>query len=171
MTTSEQPAALGAGEPLEALATQRLTCAARIVAYIAVALWISIPCFWPKHIQANDLSSHMYNAWLVNQDEAGELTNVLFDHLPSWLLHTGSVVLTERVAVVTAGQIFFWVCFLFVSVLGRRPAWTLTALLAMLAYGSIFRLGFFNLALKGDRFSFATNDIQLYQVSTAGHSR
>ncbi|MBZ5608157.1 MAG: hypothetical protein LAP38_07865 [Acidobacteriia bacterium] len=114
---------------------------------------IAIPCVWQPHIQANDLSSHLYNAWLANQVSAGELkglylapqfTNVLFDHLLSLLLRTGSLVWTERIAVLLAVQVFFWGCFACASALGGRPAWTLAPFLALLAYGSVFRMGFFN---------------------------
>jgi hypothetical protein len=124
-----------------------------VASYILAALLISIPCFWQPHIQANDLSSHLYNAWLVNQVEAGQLkglyivpqfTNVLFDHLLSFLLKSGSVVFTERVAVLIAVQIFFWGCFALVSTVARRRAWTIIPFLALLTYGAVFRMGFFN---------------------------
>src|SRR5258708_12783337 len=32
---------------------------------------ILIPCFWQRHIQAGDLASHVYNAWLAQLVEAG----------------------------------------------------------------------------------------------------
>ncbi len=125
----------------------------RAALYLACALLIAIPCVWQPHIQAGDLSSHLYNAWLANQVASGRLhglyivpqfTNVLFDHLLSLLLKTGSVVLSERIAVVAAVQIFFWGCFAFVSAASDRPAWAVAPFLAMLAYGAVFRLGFFN---------------------------
>lgn len=125
----------------------------RAALYLACALLIAIPCAWQPHIQAGDLSSHLYNAWLANQVESGPLpglsivpqfTNVLFDHLLSLLLKTGSVVLAERIAVVAAVQIFFWGCFAFVFAASDRPAWAVAPFLAMLAYGAVFRLGFFN---------------------------
>ena len=63
--------------------------------YAIVSLLTGIPCIWQQHVQACDLSSHLYNAWLVNQVSAGNLpglyvvpqfTNVLFDHLLSFLM-------------------------------------------------------------------------------------
>jgi len=30
-----------------------------------VSAAILIPCFWQRHIQAGDLASHVYNAWLA----------------------------------------------------------------------------------------------------------
>src|SRR5260370_15253157 len=63
----------------------------------------------------------------------------------SFLLKTtGSVVVTERVAVTVAVQVFFWGCFAFVSVVAGRRAWSIVPFLLMLAYGAVFRLGFFN---------------------------
>lgn len=121
--------------------------------YAIVSLLIGIPCIWQRHIQACDLSSHLYNAWLVNQVSAGHLpglyvvpqfTNVLFDHLLSFLMESGGVVVAERVAVLLAVQIFFWGCFTLASVMGGRPAWSIAPFLAIAAYGAVFRIGFFN---------------------------
>src|SRR5450755_4338257 len=100
--------------------------------YALVSLLIGIPCVWQPHIQACDLSSHLYNAWLVNQVSAGQLpglytvpqfTNVLFDHLLSFLMRHGSALIAEKVAVLLAVQVFFWGCFRMVSVMAVCPAW------------------------------------------------
>jgi hypothetical protein len=121
--------------------------------YAIVSLLIGIPCVWQRHIQAGDLSSHLYNAWLVSEVSAGHLpglyiasqfTNVLFDHLLSLLLKTGSVVFAERVAVLAATQVFFWGCFTLASAAAGRPAWTAAPYLALLTFGAVFRMGFFN---------------------------
>jgi len=122
--------------------------------FALVALLISIPCLWQEHIQSVDLSSHLYNAWVVNEVNAGHLpglhvatqfTNVLFDvALSSLLKLTGGVAWTERIAVVAAVQIFFWGCFVFVSAAANSRAWQMAPVLAMLAYGAVFRIGFFN---------------------------
>jgi hypothetical protein len=126
-------------------------------AYAIVSLLIGIPCIWQRHIQAGDLSSHLYNAWLANEVSGGRLpgfyiatqfTNVLFDHLLSFLLKTGSVVFAERAAVLLAVQVFFWGCFRLASVVAGRPAWTAAPFLAIAAYGSVFRMGFFNFYLS-----------------------
>lgn len=127
---------------------------ARLLAWVLVAVAVSVPCWWQVHIQSVDLSSHLYNAWLVNQTAAGglpglhvatEYTNVLFDMVLSFLLkHTGSVVATERIAVTAAVEVFFWGCFAFVSATANRRAWSTLPLLLMVSYGAVFRIGFFN---------------------------
>jgi hypothetical protein len=128
----------------------------RFIPYAIVSLSIAIPCVWQPHIQAGDLSSHLYNAWLVNEVSAGHLaglyvvpqfTNVLFDRLLSLLMKSGSVVTTERTAVLLAVQVFFWGCFRLASVAVGRPAWTAAPYLALAAYGAVFRMGFFNFYL------------------------
>ncbi|HYL34533.1 MAG TPA: hypothetical protein VEV17_01325, partial [Bryobacteraceae bacterium] len=125
----------------------------KLAPYFLAAVLLSIPCVWQRHIQAADLPSHLYNAWLANQAAAGLLkglyvvpqyTNVVFDLMLSWLLQSGSVVLAERVAVLTAVQIFFWGCFALVSAAGGRPAWRAAPILVLLTYGAMFRMGFFN---------------------------
>ncbi|HEV8039467.1 MAG TPA: hypothetical protein VGP62_11435 [Bryobacteraceae bacterium] len=130
--------------------------ARRIVPYAIVSLLIAIPCVWQPHIQAGDLSSHLYNAWLVNEVSAGHLpglyvvtqfTNVLFDYLLSLLLKAGGTVMAEHVAVLLAVQIFFWGCFRLASVVACGPAWTAAPFLAIAAYGAVFRMGFFNFYL------------------------
>jgi hypothetical protein len=73
-----------------------------------------------------------------------QFTNILFDHLLSLLLQTGSVAFAERVAVLAATQIFFWGCFTLASAAAERPAWTAAPYLALLTFGAVFRLGFFN---------------------------
>ncbi len=127
--------------------------ACKAAAYFAAAVLLAVPCLWQQHIQGSDLPSHLYNAWLANRVAAGALpglsvvpqqTNVLFDLALSWLLKSCSVVSTERIAVVSAVQIFFWGCFALVSATGGRPAWRRAPLLALLAYGAVFRMGFFN---------------------------
>jgi hypothetical protein len=121
--------------------------------YLLLTILVAVPCFWQPHIQAGDLSSHLYSAWLVSKVSAGELpglyvvpqfTNVLFDHLLSILWKTGSVVFTERVAVLIAVQVFFWGCLAFISAVAGRRTWDLTPFLLILAFGAVFRMGFFN---------------------------
>src|SRR5271165_5747054 len=98
----------------------------RIETYAIVSLLIGIPCVWQPHIQAGDLSSHLYNAWLVNQVSAGllpglyivpQFTNVFFDHLLSFLMKAGGAVFAEQAAVLLAVQVFFWGCFRLATVI------------------------------------------------------
>src|SRR5215831_609816 len=67
----------------------------RAAIYALVALACLVPCFWQSRIQAGDLSSHIYNAWLAkvvaSQPTPGlvvrsQTTNVLFDLMLSSLL-------------------------------------------------------------------------------------
>jgi hypothetical protein len=133
--------------------------AAPRVALISIALLI--PCFWQEHIQCADLASHLYNAWLRTQVLAGHLpghlsglavarqsTNFLVDDFLTYALRWWGPQWAERLLVGCSVLIFFWGTFRFLTVLtGRRP-WHLSLLLAMLAYGVVFRWGFFNFYLS-----------------------
>ena len=122
--------------------------------YLAASVAVLTPCFWQRRIQAGDLSSHIYNAWLaqlIEQGKAGGLTlvrqtyNVLFDMLLSGLLTALGPAPAQRIAVAGAVLIFFWGAFAFVWVVSRRGApWVWAPCLAMLAYGWVFHLGLFN---------------------------
>src|SRR5437899_10190879 len=47
-----------------------------------------VPCFWQSRIQAGDLSSHLYNAWLALEIKRG--------HLPGlWLVHQTNNILAD----------------------------------------------------------------------------
>ena len=112
-----------------------------------------IPCLWQRHIQAGDLSSHVYNAWLATQIKndsspglfiAHAWTNVLSDWTLEALLPLVGPAGAERAVVGAAVLLFFWGAFYLIhAVDGRRP-WLLSPGLAMLAYGLIFNLGFLN---------------------------
>lgn len=64
--------------------------------WIAIPLFsavLLIPCFWQSRIQAADLSSHNYNAWLASRIGQGaapglwlspQSNNVLFDLMLEW---------------------------------------------------------------------------------------
>jgi hypothetical protein len=141
------------GSPQQAAEAPSVSSRRRFAPYAIVSLLIGIPCVWQRHIQAGDLSSHLYNAWLVSEVSAAhlpglyvvpQLTNVLFDYLLSFLMKSAGAVIAEHVAVLLAAQIFFWGCFKFASVVSGRPAWTVAPFLALAAYGAVFRMGFFN---------------------------
>jgi len=124
------------------------------------AVWIAlisaavlIPCFWQSRIQAGDLGSHVYNAWLATQIEQGKLPglriatqwhNVLFDVTLTWLLERFGPGAAQRIAVSTAVLIFFWGTFAFVCAVTRRKPWFVLPILAMLAYGFVFGKGLCN---------------------------
>jgi hypothetical protein len=119
----------------------------------AVSAGVLLPCFWHARIEAGDLASHTYNAWLAQLVEQGKApglwiarqwTNVLFDVA---LLRLGSIVglrAAERVVVSAVVLIFFWGAFALATAASARRPWTLTPLIAMLAYGWTFSMGFMN---------------------------
>jgi hypothetical protein len=125
--------------------------------YPAVSLLILVPCFWQPRIQAGDLSSHIYNAWLVQLIEQGhtkglklvpQTQNVFFDILLSNLLPVFGPGPAQRIAVSAAVLIFFWGAFAFLWVASRRaprhPPWHWIPCLVMLAYGWVYHMGLFN---------------------------
>jgi hypothetical protein len=124
------------------------------IPYPAVSLAVLTPCFWQRRIQAGDLSSHIYNAWLaqlIEQGKAGALTlvpqshNVLFDLVLSGLLQMLGPGPAQRIAVAAAVLVFFWGAFALVRAVSRRDApWAWTPALAVLSYGWVFHMGLFN---------------------------
>lgn len=122
----------------------------RIAVISAVVL---IPCFWHHEIEADDLGSHLYNAWLVQLIHRGQIpglyvvhpwTNVLFDYMLSGFgailgLHAG-----EKVSVALSVLVFFWGAFAMVAAATRRAPWLIAPCIALIAYGWTFEMGFFN---------------------------
>src|SRR5437867_8404189 len=122
-----------------------------------ISLLLLVPCFWQQRIQAGDLSSHIYNAWLAQQIEQGnapglsivhQWTNILFDLILSGLFQKFGAEAAQRIAVSGAVLIFFWGAFALIRAVNGRPPWFLTPCLAMLAYGSTFHSGLFNFYLS-----------------------
>src|ERR1700722_3216301 len=128
--------------------------------WIAIPLFsavLLIPCFWQSRIQATDLSSHIYNAWLASQIHraaapglwiAPQSNNVLFDLMLEWLLvHVGANA-AQRIAVSASVLLFGWGAILFIF-RAARTNWSFAApCVAMLSYGFIFHIGFFNFYLS-----------------------
>lgn len=141
------------GEPEKIAAQPQLSTVVEVLLTIGITGLILIPCFWLDHIQAGDLSSHVYNAWLATQIETGAVpglavvptwTNILSDvaleALPRFVGAAGA----ERVVVGTGVLLFFWGTFYVATVAtGRRP-WLLAPCIGMLSYGLVFHLGFLN---------------------------
>jgi hypothetical protein len=133
------------------------------VIFLLVSVVVLIPCFWLPRIEAGDLGSHTYNAWLASLVEQGkapglwiapQTNNILFDVL---LLRLGTLlgfIAAERIAVCIAVLVFLWGTFAFISSFEEEPAWFLLPLLIVLAYGWTFHMGFFNFYLSIG-FSFA----------------
>ena len=114
------------------------------LAYAIASALLLLPCFWQSHIQAGDLSSHIYNAWLAQLIQSGKTTglevvsrttNVLFDLALSTLLRTFGASAAQRIAVSLAVLIFVWGAFYFIARLSGRRPWFLLPVLAILAYG------------------------------------
>src|SRR5580658_5951694 len=124
--------------------------------YILASIFLLLPCYWQARIQAGDLSSHIYNSWLAQLTEAGKLsglvvvsqaTNILFDRILSGLFRALGPDLAQRVAVSIAVLTFVWGAFAFISAASGRRAWSLLPCLAVLAYGWVFHMGFFDFYL------------------------
>ena len=139
----------------------RLSVVAESAEYVYANCWkglvvsalVVLPCLWHRHIEAGDLGSHVYNAWLVQRIEHGQAPglavipqwhNVLFDNLLSSLGSIFSLPAAEKIAVSLAVLVFFWGMFALLCAAGRRAAWTLLPCTAMLTYGWTFHAGLFN---------------------------
>jgi hypothetical protein len=103
------------------------------------------------------LASHVYNAWLAQLIARGQApglwiasqwNNILFDVT---LLAAGNRVglpLAEKIVVSATVLIFAWGAFALASAAARRAAWFLLPLIAMVAYGWTFQMGFMNYYLS-----------------------
>jgi hypothetical protein len=123
----------------------------------ALSFLLMVPCFWHRRIEAGDLASHVYNAWLAQLIERGQApglyiahqwNNVLFDVS---LLQVAKLVgfgAAQRIVVALCVLIFFWGVFVFISTVTDRPPWLLSPCIAMLAYGYSFNMGFMNYYLS-----------------------
>jgi hypothetical protein len=128
--------------------------------WIAIPLFsiaLLVPCFWQSRIQSADLSSHIYNAWLAAQIQQGKApglwissqsNNVLFDLMLEGLFVRVGPSLAQRLAVSISVLTFGWgaICFIFRA--AGRNWWFAAPCVAMLAYGFIFHMGFFNFYLS-----------------------
>ncbi len=125
--------------------------------YSALSALLLVPCYWQPRLQAGDLSSHIYNAWLAELIDAGRLqglslasqtTNLLFDLMLGGLYHLVGAEAAQRIAVSIAVLVFVWGAFAFVSKVAGTKPWHLLVCIAMLAYGWVFHMGFFNFYLS-----------------------
>jgi hypothetical protein len=118
-----------------------------------VSVLVLVPCFWHRRIEAGDLGSHLYNAWLAHLIKRGQApglviapmwTNVLFDHFLTGLANIFSMCTAEKIAVAFAVLILFWGVFALAGAATRRAPWFIVPLIAMVTYGWTFEMGFFN---------------------------
>src|ERR1700682_2541578 len=132
---------------------------------VAISAGLLIPCFWHRRIEAGDLGSHVYNAWLAQLIERGQApglylarqwNNVLFDLLLLKLGNLFGLAAAQKILVPLCVLIFFWGAFALIAAVSQRPPWFLLLCLAMLAYGWTFNVGFFNYYLSLGLGFFAT---------------
>lgn len=127
-----------------------------------------VPCEWHRRIEAGDLGSHVYNAWLASLVKEGlapgvyvvrQWNNVLFDLMLSIAGRAVGLPSAERIVVPLCVLVFFWGTFTFVAAMSGRPPWAQVPLLAMLAYGWTFHAGFLNYYLSIGLGSFAAANL------------
>jgi len=125
--------------------------------YVLVSVLLLAPCYWQPRIEAGDLSSHIYNAWLAQLIESGKIqglqivgqtTNILFDLMLTGLLKTVGAGAAQHIAVSLSALIFIWGAFVFAKVVSGRDPWAMLPCIAILAYGWVFHMGFFNFYLS-----------------------
>lgn len=130
---------------------------AHFIAIIVLSALIIVPCFWHRRIEAGDLSSHTYNAWLAQLIQqgrapglylAGRWNNVLFDLLLLYSAKLFGFVTGPKIVVALCTLFFFWSVFSFLAAFSERSPWFLTPCIAMLTYGFTFNMGFFNYYLS-----------------------
>jgi hypothetical protein len=116
-----------------------------------------VPCVWHQRIEAGDLPSHVYNAWLAQLIARGQAPglyivtqwhNVLFDVTLLGMANLVGLGAAQKIVVAVGVLVFFWGAFAFISTISTRPPWILTPCIAMLAYGYSFSMGFMNYYLS-----------------------
>jgi hypothetical protein len=152
-TNTDQPQLAKSSLTLYALGYMRSRW---LLATLLSVLLIS-PCYWHRRIEAGDLASHTYNAWLahlIGQGQAPglyivpQLNNALLDLA---LLHLGNAVgfvAAEKIVAAVCVLVFFWGSFSFIAAATRRAPWFLVPAIAMIAYGYTFYMGFLNFYLS-----------------------
>jgi hypothetical protein len=152
-----EAAAASARLPLSTRRGVRDLLARTPVRVALISALVLVPCFWHSRIQAGDLSSHLYNAWLsllIADGKAPGLhlvsqpTNVVFDLLLSGLMRLLGPWAAEHIAVPLVVLVFVWGAFAFISSVSCRLPWHLLGIVAMLAYGWVFHMGFLNFYLS-----------------------
>jgi len=122
-----------------------------------ISLILLFPCIWHPHIEAGDLGSHVYNAWLAQLAEQGHAPGVYIARQWNNILVDVALVNVARIfgwhaaellIVSTCVLIFFWGAFGFIAVVTKKVPWQLVPCLAMLAYGYSFSMGFLNYYLS-----------------------
>jgi hypothetical protein len=124
---------------------------------LVLSIAMIVPCLWHRHLEAGDLASHVYNAWLAQLIEKGQAPGLYFvrqwdNVLVDWmLLHAANLFGFAAAGKIVASLcvlIFFWGTFAFIAAVSGQPPWFLAPCLAMLAYGYSFNMGFLNYYLS-----------------------
>jgi hypothetical protein len=124
-----------------------------VLLFLLLSALLLVPCFWHRHIEAGDLGSHVYNAWLAQLIEQGKApglytvpqwNNVLFDILLLNFAKMFGFLIAEKLATSLLVLVFFWGVFLLMRAISGHAPWFFTPLIAMLAYGHLFHNGFLN---------------------------
>ncbi len=129
----------------------------RFLLPFVLSLLILIPCFWHRRIEAGDLGSHLYNAWLVTLVEKGQVPDLYV--APQWHNVAVDILLTnfgrwfgfraaEKIVMSVCVLVFFWGAFGLISSVSKQRPWFLTPALAMIAYGYTLEMGFLNYYLS-----------------------
>jgi hypothetical protein len=139
------------------LAVARRFSGPQVAAILAISGLLFIPCWWHRRIEAGDLPSHAYNAWLAQLIEKGQTpglyitkqwNNVLFDVTLLRAANLFGIAAAQKIVVSACVLVFFWGVFAFIRTVAERPPWFLTPCLAILAYGYSFNMGFMNYYLS-----------------------
>src|SRR5258708_1276840 len=143
------------GESLLSVIWRRL--GRQIIARFTISVLIVVPCVWHRRIEAGDLASHVYNAWLAQLIAKGEApglyvakqwNNILFDVTLLRTVNLVGLAAAQKIVVSMCVLIFFWGVFAFIRTMTEQPPWLLTPCVAMLAYGYSFSMGFANYYLS-----------------------
>src|SRR5262249_33488604 len=126
-------------------------------AILALSVLLLAPCYWHPRIEAGDLGSHTYNAWLASLANRGQapglevkpqFNNVLVDLSLSWLGSRFGFIAAAKLVASVCVLIFFWGAFALIAAATRHPPWYVLPAIAMFAYGYTFYAGLMNYYLS-----------------------
>jgi hypothetical protein len=124
---------------------------------LALSALLLTPCYWHRRIEAGDLGSHTYNAWLAHLVAQGQAPglhtspqyyNVLVDLALTWLGSGLGFITAERIVVSVCVLCFFWGAFAFIAASTQRAPWFIVPAIAIISYGYTFYAGFMNYYLS-----------------------
>jgi hypothetical protein len=124
---------------------------------LGISTLVVLPCFWQRKIEAGDLPSHTYNAWLAQLIAHGQApglylakqwNNVLVDLMLAKLGALVGLAAAEKMVVSSCVLVFFWGAFRLMTTAAGRPPWLLSPAIAMVSYGWTFQMGFLNYYLS-----------------------